>query len=76
MTVPFYELQVTWPVAGAKPKNSKVYIGTENTFSDERLAKALEEAIAKREKNMKKYQAESNMLKRIKAEQAGVVRGK
>jgi hypothetical protein len=68
MKVPYYELQVTWPVVGGKPKNSKVYIGTENTFTDEK--------IAKREKNMKKYQTESNKLKRHNAEQAGIVRSK
>ena len=76
MKHPYYELQVTWPVVGGKPKNSKVYIGTELTYTQERFEKALEKAVALREKNMKKFQLEANKRKRESAEQAGVTRSK
>ncbi len=41
-----YYYQVTYPVAGGKPKNTHVYIATENTLTQEKQEAALAKALA------------------------------
>ena len=67
-----YYLQVTYPVSGGSPANRQIYIATENTYSEEKLAAALEKAIAMREAHVRKFKLANTKRKRELAASAGV----
>ena len=51
-----HHLQVSVPRYGKTPTNRTVYIGTDNTYTDERFEKALAKAIRIREDAVKAYE--------------------
>ena len=53
-----YHLQVSVPRFGKLPTTKKVYIGTDNTYTDERFDKALIKAQSIRESAVKQYAIE------------------
>mgnify|MGYP003587038114 CR=1 FL=1 len=53
-----HHLQVSVPRYGKTPTTRKVYIGTDNTYTDERFEKALLKAIKIREDSVKAYELE------------------
>jgi hypothetical protein len=59
-----YNFGVTIPRFEDKPTNKNVYIGTENTITDERFEVALAKAIDIRKKAEKAYQAAATRAKR------------
>lgn len=59
-----YSFGVTIPRFGAKPTNRSVYIGTESTYSEERVALALAKAIELRNKAQRAYQRAATVEKR------------
>jgi hypothetical protein len=59
-----YSFGVTIPRFGAKPTNRSVYIGTESTYSEERVAIALAKAIELRNKAQRAYQKAATVEKR------------
>ena len=61
-----YSFGVTIPRFGDKPTNKNVYIGTENTITDERLEEALAKAVDIRAKAERTYQAAATKAKRAK----------
>lgn len=62
-----YNFGVTIPRFGDKPTNVNVYIGTENTITDERYEESLAKAIDIRSKAERAYQAAATKAKRAKA---------
>jgi hypothetical protein len=69
-----YYLQVTYPIAGAKPANKSVYIATENTLTREKYDAALAKAIAMRETAVRKFKLATTKAQREKAAAAGLGR--
>ena len=67
-----YYYQVTYPVVGRTPVNRKIYIGTENTYTEEKREAALARAVSIRDTNVKKYKAASTQWKRAQAIKAGL----
>ena len=59
-----YNFGVTIPRFGDKPTNANVYIGTENTITDERYEEALAKAIDIRKKAERAYQSAATKAKR------------
>ncbi|MDA8259819.1 MAG: hypothetical protein M0Z99_29960 [Betaproteobacteria bacterium] len=59
-----YNFGVTIPRHGDKPTNRNVYIGTENTITDERFEEALAKAIDIRKKAERAFQAAATKAKR------------
>ncbi|MBI3093671.1 MAG: hypothetical protein HYY97_02260 [Rhodocyclales bacterium] len=59
-----YNFGVTIPRHGDKPTNRNVYIGTENTITDERFEEALVKAVDIRKKAERAYQAAATKAKR------------
>lgn len=59
-----YNFGITIPRYGDKPTNKSVYIGTENTITDERFEEALAKAVDIRKKAEKAYQAAATKAKR------------
>lgn len=59
-----YNFGVTIPRFGEKPTNANVYIGTENTITDERYEEALAKAIDIRKKAERAYQGAATKAKR------------
>jgi hypothetical protein len=59
-----YSFGVTIPRFGGKPTNRSVYIGTESTYSEERVATALAKAIELRLKAQRAYQKAATIDKR------------
>ena len=59
-----FNFGVTIPRFGDKPTNKNVYIGTENTITDERYELALAKAVDIRKKSEKAYQAAATRAKR------------
>ncbi|WIM06377.1 MAG: hypothetical protein OHM77_03570 [Candidatus Nitricoxidivorans perseverans] len=59
-----YNFGVTIPRHGDKPTNKNVYIGTENTITDERFKEALAKAVDIRKKAERAYQAAATKAKR------------
>ncbi len=59
-----FNFQVVIPRFGQKPANQKVYIGTENTFTDARYDEALGKAIAMRNKAAAAYQEAATEARR------------
>lgn len=59
-----YNFGITIPRYGDKPTNKSVYIGTENTITDERFEEALAKAVDIRKKAEKAYQAAATRAKR------------
>lgn len=59
-----YNFGVTIPRFGDKPTNVSVYIGTENTITDERYDEALAKAVAIRKKAEQAYQSAATKAKR------------
>lgn len=64
-----YNFGVTIPRFGDKPTNVNVYIGTENTITDERYEKALAKAIDIRKKAERAYQSAATEAKRAANQQ-------
>ena len=62
-----YYFQVSVPVVGGSSTTKKVYIGTANTISDERVAEKLAEAIAMREKSVTLFETAKTREKRTAA---------
>ncbi|PPD46859.1 MAG: hypothetical protein CTY16_08765 [Methylobacter sp.] len=63
---PSYYLQVTLPVFGGKSKNTQVYIGSENTLTEERIQMAVLKSIALRKQYIAKFQHSMTLSKREK----------
>lgn len=59
-----YNFGVTIPRFGDKPTTKNVYIGTENTMTDDRLNTALAKAVDLRKKAEREYQAAATRAKR------------
>ncbi|MEW5788223.1 MAG: hypothetical protein AB1899_10275 [Pseudomonadota bacterium] len=59
-----YYFGITIPRRGDKPTNTTVYIGTENTITDERYEQALAKAIDIRKKAERSYQTAATKAKR------------
>jgi hypothetical protein len=59
-----YSFGVTIPRFGSKPTNRSVYIGTETTYTDERVERALAKAVELRTRAMRSYQASATRAKR------------
>ena len=59
-----YNFGVTIPRFGDKPTNTNVYIGTENTITDERFDAALAKAVDIRKKAERAFQAAATKAKR------------
>ncbi|MCI4431698.1 MAG: hypothetical protein JHC40_21320 [Burkholderiales bacterium] len=59
-----YSFGVTIPRFGTKPTNRNVYIGTESTYSEERVEIALAKAIELRNKAIRAYQTAATRDKR------------
>ncbi|MHB0984532.1 MAG: hypothetical protein ACYC05_02920 [Sulfuricella sp.] len=59
-----YNFGVTIPRFGDKPTNMSVYIGTENTISDERYEEALAKAVDIRAKAERAFQGAATKAKR------------
>lgn len=59
-----YSFGVTIPRFGAKPTNRSVYIGTDTTYSEERVQIALAKAIELRNKAQRAYQKAATVDKR------------
>ena len=59
-----YSFGVTIPRFGNKPTNRSVYIGTETTYTDERVESALAKAIELRNKAIRNYQSAMTRAKR------------
>lgn len=59
-----YNFGVTIPRYGMKPTNRNVYIGTDNTITDEKLKTALEKAEAIRDEAERAYRAAATNAKR------------
>ncbi len=59
-----YAFGVSIPRFGAKPTNRSVYIGTESTYSDERVEQALAKAIELRNKAIRAFQTAMTRDKR------------
>lgn len=59
-----YNFGVTIPRHGDKPTNKNVYIGTENTITDDRFEEALAKAVDIRKKAERAYQAAATRAKR------------
>ncbi|HZW26327.1 MAG TPA: hypothetical protein VFF26_12655 [Gallionella sp.] len=59
-----YNFGVTIPRFGEKPTNTNVYIGTENTITDERYEEALAKAVDIRKKAERAYQSAATKAKR------------
>ena len=62
-----YYLQVTFPVPGGKPKNTSVYIATENTLTPEKYQSALAKAVAQRDTGVRKFKLAATKAKRQSA---------
>lgn len=71
---PYYAFQVSLPIHGGSPKNVQIYIGTDNTLTDERLETALLKAVALRKDYVQKYRQAVTKSKCQQAEAAGIVR--
>lgn len=65
-----YNFGVTIPRFGDKPTNTNVYIGTENTITDERYETALAKAVGIRQKAERAYQAAATRAKRATSKEA------
>lgn len=63
-TVAEYNFGVTVPRFGYKPTNASVYIGTENTMTEERYEEALAKAIEIRARAERAYRAAATKAKR------------
>ncbi len=63
-----YNFGVTIPRFGDKPTNVNVYIGTENTITDERYEEALAKAIDIRKKAERAYQTAATKAGAIQAD--------
>ncbi|MDD2723294.1 MAG: hypothetical protein PHH59_04620 [Methylovulum sp.] len=63
---PSHYLQVTLPIHGGKSKNTQVYIGSENTLTEERIQLAVLKSVALRQKYIAKYQDSATQSKRAK----------
>ena len=59
-----YNFGIIIPRYGDKPTNKSVYIGTENTITDERFEEALAKAVDIRKKAEEAYQAAATKAKR------------
>jgi hypothetical protein len=59
-----YAFGVSIPRFGMKPTNRSVYIGTESTYTDERVEAALAKAIELRNKAIRSYQIMTTKAKR------------
>ena len=70
--VPYYSFQVSMPRANGRSTNKSVYIGTENTITEERLASALVKAIEIREREVRAAQMRATNEKRVSAIAAGI----
>jgi hypothetical protein len=62
--IPYYSFQVSVPVPYGSATNTSVYIGTETTITDERIAIALEKAIQIRDKAVAAAKAAHTDMKR------------
>lgn len=67
--VPECNFGVTVPRFGERPTNVNVYIGTDNTVTDERYEEALAKAIDIRRKAERAYQAAATKAKRATIQQ-------
>jgi len=63
---PSHYLQVTLPIHGGKSKNTQVYIGSENTLTEERIQLAISKSVALRQEYIAKYQDSATRSKREK----------
>ena len=61
-------LSISLPRFGEVPRRSSVFIGTENTYSEERYLAALAKAIALRERAEAAYQRAATRAKRAEAQ--------
>jgi len=61
-----FSYQVVIPRFGEKPTNKRVYIGTENTYTEARRDEALAKAIAMRNKAADAYQEAATQARRAK----------
>ena len=61
-------LSISLPRFGEVPRRSSVFIGTENTYSEERFLAALAKAIALRERAEAAYQRAATRAKRAEAQ--------
>ncbi len=66
-----YNFGVTIPRFGDKPTNVNVYIGTENTITDERYDEALAKAVDIRTKAERAYQSAATKAKRVASRPKG-----
>ncbi len=60
-------LSVSLPRFGQTPRKSTIYIGNENTFTQERYQAALERAVQMRQQAEKAYQVAATKAKRAEA---------
>lgn len=67
--VPEYNFGVTVPRFGQRPTNVNVYIGTDNTITDERYVEALGKAVDIRKKAERAYQIAATKAKRAAVRQ-------
>lgn len=67
-----YYLQVSIPVAGSKSIGKSIYIGTENTYSEERFEAALAKAVVLRNSGVRKYKVAATREKRETARRFGM----
>ncbi|HET6912172.1 MAG TPA: hypothetical protein VFH71_02385 [Rhodanobacteraceae bacterium] len=67
-TIIQYYFQVTYPVAGGKPANRSVYIGTENTITQERYDAALSKAGLMRDAGVRRFKLAATKAMRAEAE--------
>ena len=69
-----YYFQVSVPVVGGASTTKKVYIGTANTISEERITEKLAEALAMREKSVTLFETAKTREKRAAARLAQTAR--
>lgn len=60
-----YNFGITIPRFGMKPTTRNVYIGTDNTITDQKIKNALEKAVAIRSEAERAYQAAATNAKRV-----------
>ncbi|GAB6141569.1 hypothetical protein JCM14076_22980 [Methylosoma difficile] len=63
---PSHYLQVTLPIHGGKSKNTQVYIGSDNTLTEERIQQAVLKSVELRKEYIAKFQESATELKREK----------
>lgn len=61
---PFAEIGVLLPVFGAEPRRTKVYVGSENTYTPERYRTAEAKAIELRNKAVRAYERDARRASR------------